>query len=115
MFTHLRAWVKFLEEVLLRRPLEAEEFIFARVGANGVVYSSDELSYDSVMKMLAWMCKEVGLTARYTTHCFRRGGARHRFMFTPLGQRWSLATIRWWGAWAEGESVSGTLDGAKLV
>ncbi|KAG1784225.1 hypothetical protein EV702DRAFT_1191226 [Suillus placidus] len=26
-------------------------------------------------------------------------------MFTPLGQRWSLATIRWWGAWAEGESV----------
>jgi hypothetical protein len=77
MFTHLQAWVKFLEEVLLRRPLEADEFIFTRVGANGIVYSSDELSYDSVMKMLAWMCKEVGLTARYTTHCFRRGGARY--------------------------------------
>ncbi|KAG1838125.1 hypothetical protein F4604DRAFT_1962174 [Suillus subluteus] len=93
MFTHLRAWVKFFEEVLLRRPLEPDEFIFARVGANSVVYPSDELSYDSVMKMLTWMCKDVGLTARYTTHCFRRGG------------RWSLATIRWWGAWAEGESV----------
>ncbi|KAG1888558.1 hypothetical protein F4604DRAFT_2023940 [Suillus subluteus] len=105
MFTHLRAWVKFFEEVLLRRPLEPDEFIFARVGANSVVYPSDELSYDSVMKMLTWMCKDVGLTARYTTHCFRRGGARYRFMFTPLGQRWSLATIRWWGAWAEGESV----------
>ncbi|OAX35047.1 hypothetical protein K503DRAFT_803110, partial [Rhizopogon vinicolor AM-OR11-026] len=26
-------------------------------------------------------------------------------MFAPLGERWSLATIRWWGAWAEGESV----------
>ncbi|KAG1783677.1 hypothetical protein EV702DRAFT_1190702 [Suillus placidus] len=86
MFTHLQAWVKFFEEVLPRWPLEPDEFIL-------------------VMKMLAWMCKEVGLTARYTTHCFRRGGARYRFMFTPLGQRWSLATIRWWGAWAEGESV----------
>ncbi|KAG1775242.1 hypothetical protein EV702DRAFT_973569, partial [Suillus placidus] len=105
MFTHLRAWVKFFEEVLLRRPLEPDEFIFARVGANSVVYPSDELSYDSVMKMLTWMCKEVGLTARYTTHCFRRGGARYRFMFTPLGQHWSLATIQWWGAWAEGKSV----------
>ncbi|KAG1733068.1 uncharacterized protein EDB91DRAFT_1084578 [Suillus paluster] len=62
-------------------------------GANSVVYASDKLSYNGVMKMLAWMCKEVGLTARY------------QFMFTPLGQRWSLATIRWWGAWAEGESV----------
>ncbi|KAG1727584.1 uncharacterized protein EDB91DRAFT_1253846 [Suillus paluster] len=105
MFTHLRAWVNFLEKVLLRWPLEPDEFIFARVGANSVVYASNELSYDGVMKMLAWMCKEVGLTARYTTHCFQRGGARYQFMFTPLGQRWSLATIRWWGAWAEGKSV----------
>ncbi|KAG2029595.1 hypothetical protein BDR03DRAFT_1018177 [Suillus americanus] len=35
-------------------------------------------------------------------------------MFTPLGQRWSLATIRWWGAWAEGKSMSGSLYSAKL-
>jgi hypothetical protein len=106
MFTHLRTWVKYLEEVLLRRPLQPDEFIFPRVSANGVVYPSDELSYDAVMKMLTWICTEAGLTARYTSHCFRRGGARYRFMFAPLGERWSLATIRWWGAWAEGESVS---------
>ncbi|KAG1767827.1 hypothetical protein EDD22DRAFT_874534 [Suillus occidentalis] len=105
MFTHLRAWVKFLEEVLLQRPLQPEEYVFPRVGANGVVYPSDELSYDAVMKTLTWICTEAGLTARYTSHCFRRGGARYRFMFAPLGERWSLATIRWWGAWAEGESV----------
>ncbi|KAG2039252.1 hypothetical protein BDR03DRAFT_860473, partial [Suillus americanus] len=95
--------------------LEPDEFIFTRVGANSVVYPSDELSYDSVMKMLTWMCKDVGLTARYTTHCFWRGGARYRFMFTPLGQHWSLATIRWWGAWAEGKSMSGSLYSTKLV
>jgi len=106
MFTYLRAWVRFLEEVLLRRPLQPDEFIFPRVGTNGVVYPIDELSYDAVMKMLTWICTEAALTSRYTSHCFRRGGARYRFMFAPLGERWSLATIRWWGAWAEGESVS---------
>ena len=26
-------------------------------------------------------------------------------MHTPVGKRWSLATIRWWGGWAEGEHV----------
>ncbi|KAG1787904.1 uncharacterized protein HD556DRAFT_1312345 [Suillus plorans] len=93
MFTHLRAWVSFLEEVLLQRPLLPEEYIFPRVGANGVVYPSDELSYDAIMKTLTWICAEAGLTARY------------RFMFAPLGERWSLSTIHWWGAWAEGESV----------
>ncbi|KAG0692192.1 hypothetical protein DFH29DRAFT_818041 [Suillus ampliporus] len=105
MFTHLRAWVSFLEEVLLQWPLQPEEYIFPRVGANGVIYPSDELSYDAVMKMLTWICTEAGLTARYTSHCVRRGGARYRFLFAPLGERWSLTTIRWWGAWAEGESV----------
>jgi hypothetical protein len=59
------------------------------------------------MKTLTWVCTEAGLSARYTSHCFCQGGARYRFMFAPLGERWSLATICWWGAWAEGESVSG--------
>ena len=42
----------------------------------------------------------------FTTHCFRRGGAQYRFMFAPVGQRWTLARIRWWGGWAQGEHVS---------
>jgi hypothetical protein len=27
-------------------------------------------------------------------------------MFAPVGQRWTLACIRWWGGWAKGEHVS---------
>ncbi|KIJ91643.1 hypothetical protein K443DRAFT_48250, partial [Laccaria amethystina LaAM-08-1] len=23
--------------------------------------------------------------------------------FAPIGQRWTLARIRWWGGWAQGE------------
>ncbi|KAG2106775.1 uncharacterized protein F5147DRAFT_578467 [Suillus discolor] len=96
MFTHLRAWVSFLEEVLLQRPLQPEEYIFLCIGANGVVYPSDELSYNTVMKTLTWICAKAGLTARYTSHCFCRGGARYQFMFAPLGECWSLSTICWW-------------------
>ncbi|KAG1884318.1 hypothetical protein F4604DRAFT_1676968 [Suillus subluteus] len=54
---------------------------------------------------LTWICTKAGLSARYTSHCFHQGGTRYRFMFTPLGECWLLATIHWWGAWAEGESV----------
>ncbi|KAG1837085.1 hypothetical protein F4604DRAFT_1692457 [Suillus subluteus] len=56
-------------------------------------YNAIMLSYDAVMKTLTWICAEAGLTARYTSHYFRRGGARYRFMFAPLGERWSLSTI----------------------
>lgn len=27
-------------------------------------------------------------------------------MYAPVGERWTLARIRWWGGWADGESVS---------
>ncbi|KAF9084375.1 hypothetical protein BGX27_003824, partial [Mortierella sp. AM989] len=44
-----------------------------------------------------------GKHGRYTTHCFRRGGAQHRFMFAK--EKWSLKAIKWWGGWSEGEGV----------
>jgi len=27
-------------------------------------------------------------------------------MFAPVGKRWTLQQVRWWGGWAEGEHVS---------
>ena len=30
-------------------------------------------------------------------------------MFAPVGKRWTLATICWWGGWAQGEHVSSGL------
>ncbi|KAJ7934707.1 hypothetical protein B0H13DRAFT_1591441 [Mycena leptocephala] len=38
----------------------------------------------------------------FSTHCFRRGGAQYRFMFAPVGRRWTLRQVRWWDGWAEG-------------
>ncbi|KAF9367061.1 hypothetical protein BGX21_007881, partial [Mortierella sp. AD011] len=38
--------------------------------------------------------------ARYTTHCFRRGGAQHCFMFKK--PQWSFKACKWWGGWPKG-------------
>jgi hypothetical protein len=40
--------------------------------------------------------------AKYTTHCLRRGGAQHRFLFAK--ERWTLTDIKNWGGWARGDS-----------
>jgi hypothetical protein len=51
-----------------------------------------------VQKMITQIADAAGLPnserSKYTTHCFRRGGAQYRFMCAPLGQRWTLACIR---------------------
>jgi hypothetical protein len=64
------------------------------------------MSYDMVQGLLTKFTLDANLHKNYTTHCFRRGGAQYRFMYAPVGERWSLNTVRWWGGWAIGEHVS---------
>jgi integrase len=105
----MTAWLEFYATFLLRRPLEAEDYIFPTIGSNGTsVHPDRPLSSDLVQKRITDMANRAGINgAKYfTTHCFRRGGAQYRFMFAPIHQRWTLARIRWWGGWAIGEHVS---------
>ncbi|KDR74440.1 hypothetical protein GALMADRAFT_269329 [Galerina marginata CBS 339.88] len=102
MHTHLLRWKTFLESVLGRK-LAPDDYLFPHIGVNGVIRTDRQMSYDSLQAMLSDFCKESGTERRYTTHSFRRGGAQYRFMFAPIGQRWSLNRIRWWGGWAVGE------------
>jgi hypothetical protein len=44
-----------------------------------------------------------GRNGKFTTHCFRRGGAQHRFMWAD--QKWSLKAVKWWGGWSSSENV----------
>ncbi|KAF8831747.1 hypothetical protein HHX47_DHR1001247 [Lentinula edodes] len=53
--------------------------------------------------MIDEFTSSAGVPGAFTTHCFRRGGAQYRFMFAPIGERWTLARIRWWGGWAPNE------------
>ncbi|KAL0957016.1 hypothetical protein HGRIS_003117 [Hohenbuehelia grisea] len=103
----LHEWVGYLETAIYKRPLEPDDYIFPTMGANGVVQPGEHVTHDIVQKWIneftsnARLCEGQG--GNFSTHCFRRGGAQYRFMFAPVGQRWTLKRVRWWGGWAEGE------------
>lgn len=99
-------WLDYLE-LLLGRPLRSDDYIFPQVSVNGTVDSARNITANAVQNTIAEWAKAAGLPswARFTTHCFRRGGAQYRFMYAPVDERWTLMIIRWWGGWAEGEKV----------
>jgi hypothetical protein len=76
------------------------------MGANGVPQPQEHISHDTIQKWINEFTHGARISGSFSTHCFRRGGAQYRFMFAPVGQRWTLRTVRWWGGWAEGEHVS---------
>ncbi|KIK12223.1 hypothetical protein PISMIDRAFT_18893 [Pisolithus microcarpus 441] len=107
-FLRLTFWMKWVEIVHLGRPMADDDFLFPALGTNGVLQPGEPLSHDMVQKWIDEAVAGAGIRRTFSTHCYRRGGAQYRFMFAPVGQRWTLARVRWWGGWAEGEHVSGT-------
>jgi hypothetical protein len=106
-------WVKYLEEDIYGRPLEADDYIFPSIGANGIVQTGEHISHDDVQKWITEFAAGADLpraNGTFSTHCFRRGGSQYRFMFAPVGRRWTLRQVRWWGGWAEGEHVRNLFD-----
>ena len=113
MYTNVLDWLDFYETYLLRRPLRPDDYVFPAIGANGTsVHPNRPMTADVVQKKITEMATKAGIDGAesFTTHCFRRGGAQYRFMFSPVGQRWTLARIRWWGGWSKGEHVSSILS-----
>lgn len=108
LYTHIWKWKEFYETRLLGRKLQPDEFIFPSFGVNGLVaHPHVPITSDLIQKRINEWTAAAGIrgAGHFTTHCFRRGGAQYRFMFAPIGQRWTLARIRWWGGWAIGEHV----------
>ena len=110
MFSHLLAWVKYLEW-LLGRELAHGDYLFPYVGPNGIPHIDQPMDHNKVQCLINEFTGQAGLKKHYSTHCFRRGGAQYRFMYAPVSQRWSLTMVRWWGGWAVGEDVCTTLYG----
>jgi integrase len=106
MFTHLKAWIQILEG-RLGRPLSSDEYIFPYISSNGLIDPSAPMTHDVVQNLLTEYSVGASVDRHFTTHSLRRGGAQYRLMFAPLGERWSLSVIRWWGGWAIGEQVRG--------
>lgn len=104
-FFWLSVWMKWLEVFHYKRGLEPDDCVFPAMGANGVIQPREPLSHDTVQKWINEATSGAGISGSFSTHCFRRGGAQYHFMFAPVGQRWPLAKVRWWGGWAEQEHV----------
>ena len=106
MYTNVLNWLDFYEAYLLQRPLQPDNYIFPAIGANGTsVHPTRPMTADVVQNRITEMATKAGIDGA-ATHCFCHRGAQYHFMFAPIGQRWTLARIRWWGGWAQGEHVS---------
>ena len=105
MFMHLQRWMTVLEHQL-GRSLEPDDHLFLYIPSNGLINPKQAMTHEVLQGLLSSFTQQAGLKKHYTTHCLRRGGAQYRFIYAPIGQRWSLMRIRWWGCWAEGEDVS---------
>jgi hypothetical protein len=101
---YLLKWITLLKSHLGRK-LEPDDHIFPHFSSNGIPDPARAMTHDMVQNIITRFVSAAGLTKAYTTHCFRRGGAQYRFMYAPIGKRWSLSKIRWWGGWAVGEHV----------
>ena len=81
--------------------------MFPALDAQGRIKFQEALSQTRVQGWLDQLTNQTGLLARrngrFTTHCFRRGGAQFRFMFAK--EKWSLKAVKWWGGWTEGEGT----------
>ncbi|KAG0705254.1 hypothetical protein DFH29DRAFT_997043 [Suillus ampliporus] len=78
------------------------------MGANGIVHCGEPISHNTIQAWIDEATMEAGIPRgagdNFTTHTYRRGGAQWHWMFAPVGQRWTLTRVRWWGSWAENEN-----------
>jgi len=54
-----------------------EDFLFPVLGANGVIQPGVPLSHDAVQKSLDVALAGAKIEGKFSTHCFRRGGAQY--------------------------------------
>ncbi|KAG9060719.1 hypothetical protein KI688_009789 [Linnemannia hyalina] len=104
-YTKLKAWLQWMERS--GRKLRSEDYVFPALDAQGRIKFQEALSQTRVQGWLDQLTNQTGLLAkrngRFTTYCFRRGGAQFRFMFAK--EKWSLKAVKWWGGWSEGEGT----------
>jgi integrase len=108
MYTSTLTWIDHYETHILRRKLKPDEYIFPAFNSTWTALRPNEpCDSKAINSLINEMAAAAGIKGArtFTTHCFRRGGAQYRFMYAPIGERWSLARVRWWGGWAEGEHV----------
>jgi hypothetical protein len=107
-FTNTSNWISHLADEM-QRPLQKDDFLFPAIAATGKLKIGTSVGRTEIEKMLDYFVAGArllnGRSGKFTTHCFRRGGAQWCFMWRP-DRKWSLKAVKWWGGWAPTENVS---------
>lgn len=105
-YTHMVAWLTILQS-LLQRKLHADDFLFPAIASTNTLKFGEPTTRSGFESLMGEVIEQSGLmegrNGKFTTYCFRRGGAQYRFMWTS--QRWSLKAVKWWGGWSSSENV----------
>lgn len=99
-------WLNHLQS-LLGRPLDGGDFIFPGIASTGKLKFGEPTSRSGFESLMDDIVDGSGVlkgrNGKFTTHCFRRGGAQYRFMWAP--RLWSLKAVKWWGGWSSKDQV----------
>ncbi|KAF9137804.1 hypothetical protein BG015_002602, partial [Linnemannia schmuckeri] len=115
-YMRLTNWFKYIEDPAnYGRPLQSEDYMFSCLDKEGRVKLDEPWSSGRVLSLLPKYIEEAGLLTnkpkgKFSTYCFRRGGAQHWCMFAE--DRWSLKPIKWWGEWRMVGGLPGKNDHA---
>ena len=105
-YSHLNRWLEHLSSIL-RHPLADEDYIFPAIASTNLIKFGEPTSRSGIEILLELVVEKSGVmkgrNGKFTTHCFRRGGAQYRFMWAE--RKWSLKAVKWWGGWSSSEHV----------
>ncbi|KAI0056179.1 hypothetical protein BV25DRAFT_1921184 [Artomyces pyxidatus] len=106
-YQHMKAWLVHLESQMGRK-VQGQDFIFPAIASTGMLKIGESMPAASIDRLLADVVEASGLLkgrqAKFSTHCFRRGGAQYRFMWAK--HKWSLKAVKWWGGWSSGDDIN---------
>jgi hypothetical protein len=105
-YTHLNRWIEHLSSVF-GRPLMDGDYVFPAIASTNLLKFGEPTSRSGFETLLELVVERSGVmkgrNGKFTTHCFRRGGAQYRFMWAE--RKWSLKAVKWWGGWSSSEHV----------
>ena len=112
-FTHINTWRKKYAS-MLGRDLLPEDPLFPKADEKvSRIFFGEFMVHQTFMATVNKLLSDCGIVPRnaagavlgvFTSHCFRRGGAQHRFVTGKY--RWPLEVVKWWGGWGSGDDVN---------
>lgn len=83
MYSHLHAWHWHLAMHLGQVP-EGKAYVFPLLSSAGDPHIYEQMLYEKAQSLIQTFAADAGLKKKFTTHCFRWGGAQYHFMYAPL-------------------------------